>query len=102
VENLAFYQRIIQVYENHDLRVEGDDIYIDDELTENYTFKWNYYWMMGDNRHNSEDSRIWGFVPETHIVGQPLFIFFSTVEGSMSNGIRWDRIFSSANVKPEE
>jgi signal peptidase I len=101
-ENLPLYQRIINVYENNDLRVEGDDIYINDQKTEEYTFQWNYYWMMGDNRHNSEDSRIWGFVPETHIVGQPLFIFFSTVEGSMGNGIRWDRVFKSANIKPEE
>lgn len=101
-DNLPFYQRIIQVYEDHDLRVEGDQIYIDDQPVDSYTFKWNYYWMMGDNRHNSEDSRIWGYVPETHIVGQPLFIFFSTVEGSMGNGVRWDRIFKSANVKPED
>lgn len=100
-ENLPFYHRVIQVYENKDIRVEGNQIYINDQLTDTYTFQWNYYWMMGDNRHNSEDSRIWGFVPETHIVGKPLFIFFSTVEGSMSNGVRWDRMFKSANIKPE-
>jgi len=57
----------------------------------------NYYFMMGDNRHNSEDSRIWGFVPEDHIVGKPLFIFFSTKEGSMWNGINFNRIFKSAS-----
>ncbi|MFM2269142.1 MAG: hypothetical protein RL757_2583, partial [Bacteroidota bacterium] len=55
-----------------------------------------YYWMMGDNRHNSQDSRYWGFVPEDHIVGKPLFIFFSLKNGSFSKGILWNRFFTSA------
>jgi signal peptidase I len=97
-DNIALYERIIRVYENNELSIRKDGIYINGEKAEEYTFKWDYFWMMGDNRHNSEDSRIWGFVPETHIVGKPLFIFFSTVEGSITNGVRWNRIFKSANI----
>lgn len=96
VQNLAPYRRIINVYEDNDLEVRDGQIYINGQPTDSYTFKMNYYWMMGDNRHNSEDSRVWGFVPEDHIVGKPLFIWFSTREGSMSKGIRWKRIFKSA------
>lgn len=94
VDNLAPYQRIINVYEDNDLAVRNGKIYINGQPTDEYTFKMNYYWMMGDNRHNSEDSRVWGFVPEDHIVGKPLFIWFSTRGGI--NGIRWKRLFSSA------
>lgn len=92
VQNIALYKRIIGVYEDHDLQIKNNQIYIDGEVATTYTFKYDYYWMMGDNRHNSEDSRFWGFVPETHIVGKPLFIFFSS-----NNGIRWNRVFSNAN-----
>lgn len=88
-ENIALYRRIIDVYEDNDLRIEGDKIFINGQEAEEYTFKMNYYWMMGDNRHNSEDARIWGYVPEDHIVGKPLFIWMSTKD--------WRRIFSSAN-----
>jgi signal peptidase I len=97
LENLAFYRRAISVYENNKLEVKGKDIYINGEKADSYTFKQDYYWAMGDNRHNSEDSRMWGYVPHDHIVGKPLFIFFSTKEGSISNGINWDRVFRSAN-----
>jgi len=96
-ENIALYRRIIDVYENNDLSVKNGKIYINGKESDKYTFKQNYYWAMGDNRHNSEDSRFWGFVPEDHIVGKPLFIWFSTKNGSMSNGINWDRIFRSAD-----
>jgi len=88
------YRRVIQVYENNKLEIEGNDIVINGKKTNTYTFKQNYYWMMGDNRHNSEDSRFWGFVPEDHIVGKALFIWMSTDSaGSFLNSIRWSRIF---------
>jgi signal peptidase I len=93
VENIALYERIIRVYENNTLEVKGNDIYINGSKATSYTFKQNYYWAMGDNRHMSEDSRFWGFVPHDHIVGKPLFIWMS----SGYNGIRWNRIFTSAN-----
>lgn len=96
LDNLPFYRRIIEVYENHDLQVNGSTILIDGQAASTYTFAQNYYWMMGDNRHQSQDSRFWGFVPEDHIVGKPLFIFFSRDIESPDKGyfasIRWDRI----------
>ncbi len=95
--NLAFYRRIISVYENNTLQVQGDKILINGKPTNEYTFKMNYYWMMGDNRHNSEDARMWGYVPEDHIVGKPLFIWMSAKGGSPANGIRWNRLFTTAN-----
>lgn len=96
-ENISMFKRAISVYENNDLTINGDQISINGEVSNSYTFKQDYYWAMGDNRHNSEDSRMWGFVPHDHIVGKPLFIWFSTKNGSMANGIRWDRVFKSAN-----
>ncbi len=90
-ENLPLYKRIIEQYEGHDLRVEGDKIFIDGVEATTYTFAMNYYFMMGDNRHNSADSRFWGFVPEDHIVGKALFKIFSKGEG----GIRWSRMFKA-------
>ena len=95
--NLPLYQRIIDVYENNDLKTDGSKIIINGKETASYTFKQDYYWAMGDNRHNSEDSRFWGFVPHDHIVGKPMFIWFSKKEGSMSNGINWSRLFRSAD-----
>lgn len=89
-DNLPFYHRVITIYEGNTLETTADGKFkINGQETSTYTFKQNYYWMMGDNRHNSEDSRIWGYVPEDHIVGKPLFIWFSNKNLS--------RVFMSAN-----
>jgi signal peptidase I len=98
-DNIALYRRVIDVYEGNDLEVKDGQVFINGEATTEYTFKMNYYWMMGDNRHNSEDSRYWGFVPEDHIVGKPLFIWFSLKNAQLGGeygGVRWGRLFSSA------
>jgi signal peptidase I len=95
--NLCLFERIIDVYENNDLKVEGSTIYINKVPATSYTFKMNYYWMMGDNRHNSADSRYWGFVPEDHIVGKPKFIWLSLdKEATGLKSIRWSRMFMKA------
>ena len=102
---LPFYKKIIQEYENNDLKVEGDKILINGNPVTSYTFKQNYYWMMGDNRHRSEDSRYWGFVPEDHIVGKPVFIWMSIDQNepwsNISKKIRWERLFTTVNGKGE-
>lgn len=96
LQSLPYYKRIISVYEKHDLKVVGSDIYVDNTKVTSYTFQQNYYWMMGDNRHNSEDSRYWGFVPEDHIVGKPVFIWMSwDSEGKGLGKIRWERLFTT-------
>ncbi len=94
-DNIGFYRRIINVYENNDYEEKNGQFFINGKQTDEYTFKQDYYWAMGDNRHNSEDSRMWGFVPHDHIVGKPLFIFFSKESGG---GINWNRIMKSANI----
>jgi signal peptidase I len=95
--NICLYERIIDVYENNDLRIDGSTIYINNEVASSYTFKMSYYWMMGDNRHNSADSRYWGFVPEDHIVGKPKFIWLSLdKEAKGLKSIRWSRMFMKA------
>ena len=104
IENIAIYERPIHVYEGNDLKVTPEgDIYINGEKTSRYTFKMDYYWMQGDNRHCSADSRYWGFVPEDHIVGKPIFIWLSTdVDRPWFSGhhIRWNRLFSLVdNIK---
>ena len=91
---LPIYGRAIQVYENNKLETVGNDVLINGVKADTYTFKMNYYWMMGDNRHNSADSRYWGFVPEDHIVGKALFIWMSWDDNaSFLNKIRWSRLF---------
>lgn len=93
--NLPLYERPIRVYENNKLEVRNGQIYINDKPANNYTFKMDYYWMMGDNRHNSADSRYWGFVPEDHVVGKPIFIWWShDVDHPGFKGIRWKRLFT--------
>ena len=98
LETLPFYRAIISDYENNDLKVDGSVIKINGEVATTYTFAQNYYWMMGDNRHNSEDSRYWGFVPQNHIVGKPIFIWLSIdPNGKGINKIRWDRVFTTVS-----
>lgn len=94
LENYPLYERLIRTYEGNDLQVKDSTIYINGQVATEYTFKMNYYWMMGDNRHNSEDSRFWGYVPEDHIVGKPLFVWLSLdKDKSGFNAIRWNRFF---------
>jgi signal peptidase I len=95
-KTLPFYKQIIVEYEKNDLKVQGDDIFINGKKADSYTFKQNYYWMMGDNRHNSEDSRYWGFVPFDHVVGKPVFIWFSyNKDGKGLSKVRWERLFTT-------
>jgi len=99
-ETLPFYKKVIDEYEGNDLKVNGDEIRINGQIATSYTFKQDYYWMMGDNRHNSLDSRYWGFVPADHIVGKPIFIWMSIdgINDSIKNwSIRWDRLFTTVS-----
>ena len=101
MKNIAVYERPIRAYEHNDLKVKNGQIYINGRLAHSYTFKMDYYWMMGDNRHNSADSRYWGFVPEDHIVGKPIFIWWShNPDHPGFSGIRWSRLFNFVdNIK---
>ncbi len=96
LDNLPLYERIISLYEGNALEVKEDKIFINGKESTTYTFQMNYYWMMGDNRHNSADSRFWGFVPEDHVVGRAAVIFLSLdAAKSFPQNIRWDRVFRS-------
>ena len=93
LKNLPVYERPIRAYEGNTLEVKDGKIYINGKETTKYTFKMDYYWMQGDNRHNSADSRYWGFVPEDHIVGKPIFIWWSSDPDRRGiNGVRWSRL----------
>ena len=94
-DNLPIYERPIAVYEGNKLEMRDSKIYINGEQTDTYTFKMDYYWMMGDNRHNSADSRYWGFVPEDHVVGKPIVVWLSLDKdrGWFDGKIRWNRFF---------
>lgn len=103
-ENLPLYKKIIAEYEANDLETSPSEIRINGNPTDRYTFKKDYYWMMGDNRHKSEDSRFWGFVPDDHIVGKPIFIWFSIKginDGIKNWSIRWDRVFTTVGGSGE-
>ena len=103
--NLPIYKKAIRDYEKNTLSLDKNgNIRINNILTDEYTFKQDYYWMMGDNRYRSEDSRSWGFVPQDHIVGKPVFIWFSIDginDGFKNWKIRWDRVFTTVNLDGE-
>ena len=97
-KTIPLYKKIIRDYEFNDVKVDGTTVYINDEVADSYTFKQDYYWMMGDNRDHSEDSRTWGYVPADHIVGKPVFLWMSFDnfnEGLFNWRPRWDRIFTT-------
>lgn len=98
LKSLPFYKIIIAEYEKNKLKVIGNDIYINDKKATSYTFKQNYYWMMGDNRNNSLDARYFGYTPEDHVVGKPVFIWMSwDTNGKGLNKIRWERLFTTVS-----
>jgi signal peptidase I len=101
-KTLPYYEQIIKNYENNNLVVHNDDIYINGKKANSYTFKQDYYWLMGDNRHNSLDARYWGYVPFDHVLGKPVMVWFSWDANAPSfmaklKSIRWDRMFSTVH-----
>jgi signal peptidase I len=101
-KSLPYYEQIIRNHENNDLVVNGDDIFINGEKADSYTFKQDYYWLVGDNRHNSLDARYWGYVPFDHVLGKPVMIWFSwdadaPTFGAKLKSIRWDRMFTTVH-----
>ncbi|HZJ19308.1 MAG TPA: S26 family signal peptidase, partial [Pricia sp.] len=107
---LPLYKKIIREYEGNTISVSGNQIKLNGKVADSYTFKQDYYWMMGDNRDHSEDSRAWGYVPENHIVGTPIFIWasfdnFVNAKGQPNSPWkwkpRWDRIFTTVNGSGE-
>lgn len=107
-ETIPFYQRIIEVYEGSELGIEnkissqGNQVLLNGEPIRSYTFKMDYYWMMGDNRNNSQDARMWGYVPFNHVVGKPVFVWLSIDQyGKGFNKIRWNRMFTTVGGSGE-
>jgi len=97
MSNISIYTQIIDIYEENDLNIQDSTIYINGKPADSYTFRMNYYWMMGDNRHDSADSRFWGFVPEDHVVGKPVFVWLSIdKEASGLKKIRFNRFLKVA------
>jgi signal peptidase I len=90
---------LITIYEGNELKIDGEKILINGKQVDSYTPRMNYYWMMGDNRHNSLDSRFWGFVPEDHVVGKAVFIWLSLDSNAESffSRVRWNRLFTVIN-----
>ncbi|MDF2436700.1 MAG: lepB [Bacteroidota bacterium] len=97
VDSLPLYERIISIYEKNELKVSNDSIFINGNLAHYYTFKMNYFFMMGDNRHNSADSRFWGFVPEDHVVGKAVLILMSIDKTDGQSNVRSDRWFKKVD-----
>lgn len=96
LDNLPLYKRAITAYEGNTLKVKGNQILINDKVVDSYTFTEDYYWMMGDNRHNSQDARMWGFVPFDHVVGKPVLVWMSWDSNAKGiNKIRWNRLFTT-------
>ena len=100
LKSLPYYEQIIKNYENNDLQVVGDNIFINGKKVDSYTFKQDYYWMMGDNRHNSLDARYFGYTPFDHVLGKPVMIWFSwdanaPTLGAKIKSIRWERMFTT-------
>ena len=106
LNSLPYYEQIIKNHENNDLAVVGDAIFVNGEKVDSYTFKQDYYWLMGDNRHNSLDARYWGYVPFDHVLGKPVMIWFSWDANASSFGakiksIRWERMFTTVHGSGE-
>lgn len=108
-ESVDFYKRIIEVYEGSELGIDntistsGTQVLLNGEPITEYTFKMDYYWMMGDNRNNSQDARMWGYVPFNHVVGKPVFVWFSwdSRATGIMNKIRWERLFTTVGGSGE-
>jgi signal peptidase I len=101
-ESIPFYKQIIKNYEYNDIVINGDDIFINGEKADSYTFKQDYFYLIGDNRHNSLDARYWGYVPFDHVLGKPVMIWFSWDANAPSfiaklKSIRWDRMFTTVH-----